>query len=230
MNCSKVLKVAAAVAVAGTFAACVGGPEPAALADPSATASAAPSASASAADAATPTPDATDCYRVMGGYKLRLTASVATLSKMADAVVVGEVVSVGETRWATADGNEPARSVDRASVADVYRLATFRVTRTGRIDPKMAASVKVGSTLIVRTSGGQIGCKKFLDERDPTFDVGQEIAAFLTVAPQNQPGATLPGDYAVLDRWWVHENQVLVPDSTPMSVDDFVARSLAALP
>ncbi len=186
-----------------------------------------------ASETPTPSPEppagSGDCYTAHTGMKDWLTNSVVELSKMADFVAVGTVVAVSETRWATADGKEPVRAEgDNPSTADVYRLATFRLTRVGKVGLLAGRNVAGRQEVIIRVRGGEIGCKKFPIEDQPSFEVGQEIAGFFVIDTQLR-GVTLPGDFSVMWPWWIYQGKVRVPLSvTPLTVDEFIAQSLSA--
>ena len=224
MRLSKVM-AAATLGLAMLSASCVA--QPGALTEPPGMATQTATATAQASQA----PPSADCYTAHSGMKDRLTNSVAKLSKMSDLVAVGSVVAVSETRWATADGREPIRSesaADGPSVDDVYRLVTFRLSRVGKASPQAAGVIAGRSEIVIRAAGGQIGCKKFVIEDEPMFEVGQEIAAFFIIAPTNARGASLPGDFAVTWPWWIYEGKVMVPLSlSRLSIDDFIAQSLS---
>jgi hypothetical protein len=234
--------MAAMLGLALLSASCVAAPTapPGAQAESSGQETQAPAATAPASQAlTTQAPAATapasqapgigDCYTASTGQKLRLTNSVVELSKMADLVVVGKVAAVTETRWATGNGKEPIRTQGQIpSVHDVYRLATFQVSRVGKAGPQAAVSIAGRSEIAVRVEGGQIGCKKFVTEDEPSLDVGQEVAVFL-LAPADPTGVKLPGDFAVMWPWWIYKGEVLVPGSqATLSIDDFIKQSLSA--
>jgi hypothetical protein len=215
--------LAAMIGLAAVSGACVA--EPGAQTEPPGLATQAPTPTTVTPQAAA----AADCYTARTGHTLRLTQDVTEESKVADLVAVGTVVAVTQTRWATGNGQEPVRAADEIpSVRDVYRLVTFRLSRVGKTGPQATTLIAGRSEIFIRADGGQIGCKKFEIDGEPMFEVGQEVAAFFRIEATNGKGAKLPGDFAVMDPWWIYKGKVLRPDGSSMSTDDFIAQSLKA--
>jgi hypothetical protein len=198
-----------------------------AMDDPSGPSSAEPSATDSmptGVDSANQGP----CYEIVG-YETRLAQTATEESAHADVVVTGTITGVSKGRWATADGKAPVMPEGRhPSVYQVYRLVTVQVKGVGKAGSAFAARIAVGRKIVVRISGGDVGCSSFRIAGQPPVTVGRDVAMFLISRSRAALAAAPQADFDVMDSWDIVDSAVIQPDGNKLSGDRFLSAAAAA--
>lgn len=103
-------------------------------------------------------------------YGLMAYYSLDNLTNEATIIANGTVVSVSGARW----NNKENRQPDRLTGSDTI----FRDTRL-KVDKVFKGDVATGSTLTVRTFGGQTANIKLEDQEQPDINAGEKVVVFL---------------------------------------------------
>lgn len=112
---------------------------------------------------------------------------VEFLTDYSTAVVIGDVIEIGDGRWATESGEPPAEEeVVRPNALYVYRVITVEVSDVVK-QREGEEAWEPGSSIEVRALGGTIGCLTFLLSGDFQFEHGDEVALFLGGAARACP-------------------------------------------
>lgn len=107
----------------------------------------------------------------------------ATPAQFADAIVQGRVVSVGEPRWTTPDGERPPGFADNRLLSGDYTIYDRAVVEVSRV----IAGEGVPESIAVTSWGGRRdGVSAFNIDIGPVFAPDQEVVLFL-----HEPGKDL---------------------------------------
>jgi hypothetical protein len=154
---------------------------------------------------------------------LSIASTADELSKLADAVAIGTVVSIDEGHWATADGKGPSLEAGiRPTALDVYRIATVDIAAVAKSSQSAAVA---GKTIEVRVVGGTIGCHTFGVSGEPELKPGTDVALFLMDKAQPNLAAAPFTGLDVIDAWPVFDG---IAEGTTGSVTVDELMSVAA--
>ena len=151
---------------------------------------------------ATPVPDSSlepqppkpgDCFTYGITFDQAL-PTIANQSLFATAVLIGEVTSVGDSRWVS--GKEPPEEEKLGS--SVYREVTVK--------PSYVAKGEVGVETTFRIPGGVIGCDRFLVVGFPDVKPGASFAFFVQ---SNGKVAAALSDLTAFEVWAVTEGGIV---------------------
>jgi hypothetical protein len=141
--------------------------------------------------------------------------TVASVTKFSQAVVVGEVVAIGEAQWATKNGTVPVDEFGvHPSAADVYRVVDIQVDGIGKRSDQRPVSVD--EVIHIRVLGGSIGCREYAFSDDEDFLVSDEVVVFLGSQPTLV--AAPSRDFDAVTVWRVQDGRVQSRDGL-LSVD-----------
>ena len=141
--------------------------------------------------------------------------TVAGVTKFSQAVVVGEVVAIGEAQWATKNGTVPVDEFGvHPSAADVYRVVDIQVDGIGKRSDQRPVSVD--EVIHIRVLGGSIGCREYAFSDDEDFLVSDEVVVFLGSQPTLV--AAPSRDFDAVTVWRVQDGRVQSRDGL-LSVD-----------
>lgn len=113
------------------------------------------------------------------------------LSKRAEQIIIGTVVTIYPSRWSTADGQLPSNTT-----ADMIQPGTVILTD---VDVKVDRVLKGPSrdSVRVRTFGGEVGQDTMIASWSPQFQNGQQYVLFL-VKDDGSTANIGPDHYAIL--------------------------------